>query len=228
MTRAITAEQAREIDRRAVEECGLSSLVLMENAGRGAVDVLTGLGIGGPVLICCGSGNNGGDGLVMARHLDLRGFAVHVAIWGEPSRYSPDTSANLRVLQHCDVPIESFTTDSDLLRLRELLSGVDWIVDALFGTGFRGPLRAPFANVITALNAAPARRLAVDLPSGMNADTGECAEPTIRADHTVTFVAPKMGFESPAARAVLGQVHVTDIGAPRKLVDFVAGSSSPV
>jgi len=223
MTRAITAEQAREIDRRAVDQCGMSSLVLMENAGRGAVDVMERLGIAGPVVIACGGGNNGGDGLVMARHLDVRGRAVRVALWGEPARMSADAAENLQILRHCDVPIELFSGAGDIARLVRLLDGADWIVDALFGTGFRGPMRAPFAEVIAALNAAPARRLAVDLPSGMNANTGEVSTPTFRADHTVTFVAPKLGFASPTAKPFLGQVHVTDIGAPRQLVDSVVG-----
>lgn len=221
MTRAMTAEQAREIDRRAVEVCGMSSLVLMENAGRGAVDALERLGIAGPVVIVCGGGNNGGDGLVMARHLDLRGHQVGVALWGDAARMSADAAANLQVLRHCDVPIERFLSDFDAARLNRLLDGADWIVDSLFGTGFRGPMRAPYAEVIAALNAAPARRLAIDLPSGLNANTGEASTPTFRADHTVTFVAPKVGFGSPAAQPFLGEVHVTDIGAPRRLIDAV-------
>ncbi len=221
MTRAMTAEQAREIDRRAVEACGMSSLVLMENAGRGAVDVLERLGIAGPVLIPCGSGNNGGDGLVMARHLDVRRYAVCVALCGEPARMSADAAANLQILRHCKVPIELFSGAGDIARLERLLDGADWIVDALFGTGFHGPMRAPFTEVIAALNAAPARRLAVDLPSGLNANTGEASTPTFRADHTVTFVAPKVGFASPAAKPFLGEVHLTDIGAPRRLIDAV-------
>lgn len=221
MTRAMTAEQAREIDRRAVEVCGMSSLVLMENAGRGAVDALERLGIAGPVVIVCGGGNNGGDGLVMVRHLDLRGRQVRVALWGDAARMSADAAANLQVLRHCDVPIERFLSDFDAARLNRLLDGADWIVDSLFGTGFRGPMRAPYAEVIAALNAAPARRLAIDLPSGLNANTGEASTPTFRADHTVTFVAPKVGFGSPAAQPFLGEVHVTDIGAPRRLIDAV-------
>lgn len=220
----ITREQAREIDRRAVEECGLSSLVLMENAARGAVDVLERLGIASTVLIASGSGNNGGDGLAMARHLDLRGVAVRVALWGDDARLSPDAAANLRTLRHCDVSIQR---EPDPQTLAELLSGVDWIVDALFGTGFHGAMRPPFDHVIQQLNAAPARRLAVDLPSGLDANTGEAATPTFRADHTVTFVAPKVGFLSRAAESYVGSVHVADIGAPRRMIESVlAGATS--
>lgn len=216
----ITREQAQEIDRRAVQECGLTSLVLMENAGRGAVDILERLQIAGPVLICCGRGNNGGDGLVMARHLDLRNYSVRVALWGEDAKLSADAAANLRTLQQCDV---SIARNPDSTALAELLREVDWIVDALFGTGFRGPLRPPFDDVIQQLNKTPARRFAVDIPSGLDANTGAAAAPTFRADHTVTFVAPKLGFTQPSARPFLGEVHVTDIGAPRRLIESLLG-----
>jgi NAD(P)H-hydrate epimerase len=212
----LTRAQAQDIDRRAVE-AGMLSLVLMENAGRGAVDHLERLGIPGPVLICCGPGNNGGDGLVMARHLDLRGFAVRVAVWGSDERLTPDAAANLRLLAFAGACVERFTDSRDLVRASELVSDVAWIVDALFGTGFRGAPRPPFDQFIAILNLASARRMAVDLPSGLDADTGVPAEPTFRADHTVTFVAPKVGFQNPVAAPFLGQVHVADIGAPRRL-----------
>jgi NAD(P)H-hydrate epimerase len=218
MSRSLTREQAREIDRRAIDECGMSSLQLMENASRGAVDFLERLGIAGPVLICCGPGNNGGDGLAMARHLDLRSHAVRVALWGADAKLSADAAANLRTLRCCDVSIER---DPAPDRLAALTRGVDWIVDALFGTGFHGAMRAPFGEVIEQLNAEQANRLAVDIPSGLDANTGAPAQPTFRADHTVTFVAPKVGFASPAAKAFLGTVHVADIGAPRRLVESI-------
>ncbi len=228
MERFLTCAQAREIDRRAVIECGMSSLVLMENAARGVLDVLERQGIAGPVLICCGRGNNGGDGLALARLLDVRGCAVSVALWGEDSALSADASANLGILRHCDVRLERFEVADEPDRLARLIDGADWIVDALFGTGFRGEMRAPFDMVVRQLNAACARRLAVDVPSGLNADTGHAAEHTFRADHTVTFVAPKVGFQAPEAGQYLGQIHVADSGAPRRLVEEALGARSGV
>jgi NAD(P)H-hydrate epimerase len=107
--------------------------------------------------------------------------------------------------------------------LEQELQGADWIVDALLGTGARGEPRPPLDEVIRRLNRQDARRLAVDLPSGLDCDTGQVADATIRADHTCTFVAAKAGFRAETAREFLGQVHVLDIGVPRRLVEAAAG-----
>jgi NAD(P)H-hydrate epimerase len=223
--RTIDRAQSRRLDRRAMEEYGISGLVLMENAGRGVADTLCGLGIDGPVAICCGKGNNAGDGFVIARHLDLRRHEVHVLLWAEPSQLSGDAAANFRILQKTDVPVEHFAPDHHAARLERQLAGAAWIVDALLGTGARGEPRYPFDVVIDQLNAAKAPRLAVDLPSGLDCDTGQAARHTIRAAHTCTFVAPKPGFFAPGADQYVGQLHVLDIGAPRKLVEDTLGTA---
>jgi NAD(P)H-hydrate epimerase len=219
--RYLSREQVREVDRRAIEECGMLGLVLMENAGRGCVDVMCSLGVRGPVVICCGRGNNAGDGFVIARHLDLRGHAVRVLLFGDPSELRGDAAANFSLLEKCDIPVR-VVLPADDAGWQTDLDGADWIVDALLGTGSRGAPRPPLDRVIRCLNQQPARRLAVDVPSGLDCDTGESAADTFRANHTCTFVAAKSGFASPAARANLGQVHVLDIGAPRKLVEQAA------
>jgi NAD(P)H-hydrate epimerase len=225
----ITRQQSREVDRRAIEHCGMSGLVLMENAGRGTADVLCRLaatesgGRLGPVAICCGKGNNAGDGFVIARHLDLRGHEVRVLIWADPAELTGDAGTNFDVLRHTGVPIDVFGNGHDEARLAKRLAGVDWIVDALLGTGARGEPRPPLDAVIDELNAAVAQRLAVDLPSGLDCDTGEAAMHTIRADATCTFVATKRGFTAPGAAEFTGRVHVLDIGAPRRLVEEIVG-----
>ena len=201
----------------------MSSLVLMENAGRGCTDVLCQLGVHGLVTICCGRGNNGGDGLVLARHLDLRGAAVRVIVVGSPTKSTSDFLANLEILGHADVPILAYDDVDAGERCvaaldAEPLSRSEWLVDGLLGTGSRGAPRPPLDMVIRAMNAHRGRKLAIDLPSGLDCDSGEPADPTFRADHTVTFVAPKTGFLNAAAQPFLGVVHVTDIGAPRRLV----------
>lgn len=223
MDRSITTAQAREIDRRAASECGLSSLVLMENAARGVLDVLQRLGVHGPVAICCGWGNNSGDGLALARLLDGLGHEVRVALWALNSQLTPDASANLAVLRHCDVQLELCEPVDLLDRHPRLLAGADWIVDALFGIGFRGEFRPPYGAITRQMNQAAGRRLAIDVPSGLDANNGHAAENAIRADLTVTFVAPKAGFKHPGAAEFLGQVHVAQIGAPRRLVEEVLG-----
>ncbi len=216
---ALSRNQVREIDRRAIAEYGLPGLVLMENAGRGCVDVLCHLGCRGPVVVVCGKGNNAGDGFVIARHLDLRGMEVKVLLFGSPSKLQGGALANYAVLAKCDVPILDHSQSFDASRFAAELAGSEWIVDAILGTGATGAPRPPWDEAIRRMNAAAAKKLAIDLPSGLDCDTGQPAEPTFRADHTCTFVAPKIGFSNPAAAEYLGQIHILDIGAPRKLVE---------
>jgi NAD(P)H-hydrate epimerase len=218
---ALRRDEVRRIDQEAVAAYGMSSLVLMENAGRACADVLCGLGCRGPVVIVCGRGNNAGDGFVIARHLDLRGIGVQVVLVSPPERLAGDAAANFGILVRSGVPALDLSSPFDGRRLAGVLEGAEWAVDALLGTGATGPPRAPLDQAIRVLNAAAVRRLAVDLPSGLDADTGVASEPTFRAHHTCTMVAPKRGFLHPAARQWLGEVHVVDIGAPRRLIEDV-------
>ena len=219
---ALSRAQVREVDRRAIAEYGMSGLVLMENAGRGCADVLCALGCRGPVAVVCGKGNNAGDGFVIARHLDLRGIRVKVLLLGSPGDLRGDAAANCAILERCDVPIINVSGAFDWVPFEAELTEAEWIVDALLGTGATGRPRPPLDESIRCLNSHPARKLAVDLPSGLDCDTGLAAEPTFRADHTCTFVARKIGFDNPAASEYVGQIHVLDIGAPRKLVEELA------
>jgi NAD(P)H-hydrate epimerase len=213
----LTREQSRQLDRRAIEEYGISGLVLMENAGRGTVDVVERLGISGPVVILCGKGNNAGDGFVIARHLEIRGRAAKAILLFPPSDLTGDAATNFAILEKTNVPIVETPDD-----LASHSRGADWIVDAMLGTGARGEPRPPFDAAIDWMNAQHARKLAVDLPSGLNCDSGLPAVHTFRADHTCTFAAPKIGFKNAAAQPFLGQVHVCDIGVPPRLIDEVA------
>jgi NAD(P)H-hydrate epimerase len=210
--------QAREIDRRAIAEYGMSSLVLMENAGRGVADRLCQWGVGGRVVICCGKGNNGGDGFVLARHLDLRRVPVQVLVWGDTTGLSGDAGVNFSILSKSGLPIELFGEQHDAARLAHRLAGAEWIIDALLGTGAKGAPRPPLDAVIEQLNAGGTPIVAIDIPSGLDCDTGAAAATTIRARHTCTFVASKPGFLAPGADAYTGEVHVLDIGAPRRLI----------
>ena len=170
------------------------------------------------MAVCCGKGNNAGDGFVVARHLELRGHEVRVLVWAEPEELAGDAAANFEILRRAGFPLEIFRNRHDPHRLARLLDGVSWVVDALLGTGTRGEPRPPLDAVIDALNACGAQKLAIDLPSGLDCDTGAAARHTIRAAATCTFVAPKRGFLAPGADAYTGQVHVLDIGTPGKLV----------
>lgn len=215
----LNRRQTREVDRRAVNEYGLSSLILMENAGRGVADKMVELGIRGPVVICCGKGNNAGDGFVLARHLDLRRIPVEVLVWAEADDLSDDAAINFGILQKSGIPIEVFGKRHDAARSETSLARAEWIVDALLGTGAQGEPRPPLGAVIAQLNQSQRPILAIDLPSGLDCDTGVAAAHTIRATHTCTFVAAKPGFLVPGAAAYTGQVHVLEIGAPRRLIE---------
>lgn len=226
---ALTREQSRNIDRRAIEEYGFSGLVLMENAGRGCVDVLERLGIDSPVVILCGKGNNAGDGFVIARHLTIRSYTCRVILLGAPAELRGDAATNLAILQKTSVPIIDLSPQragSSPTPSAELRSELDhhahdaaWLVDALLGTGAIGEPRPPFDTAIDWINsrAATTKVLAVDLPSGLDCDTGQPAKHTVRADHTCTFATMKTGFLQPAAQPFLGTVHVCDIGVPLEL-----------
>jgi NAD(P)H-hydrate epimerase len=217
----LTRAQVREVDRLATERFGMSGLVLMENAGRGVADVLCSLNPRGQIVICCGKGNNGGDGFVIARHLDLRGLPVRVLLFANPAELTGDAAANYRILDKCGAAIETFTVPIEIERLSQRLGEADWIVDALLGTGATGEPRSPYAEAVAAINGSGRPVVAVDLPSGLDCDTGVAAHNTIRAAHTCTFVAAKPGFFVPNAKPYIGQLHVLDIGAPRQILDLV-------
>jgi NAD(P)H-hydrate epimerase len=177
------------------------------------------LGIDGHVIILCGKGNNAGDGFVIARHLEIRGHACRVILVSPPQELSGDAAANFAILQKIDVPIVTALPPIEI-ETRD----VAWVVDALLGTGARGEPRPPFDAAIDWINARPATTLAmaVDVPSGLNCDTGQPARHTVRADHTCTFAAVKTGFAQAAAKPYLGTIHVCDIGIPPRLVSELA------
>jgi NAD(P)H-hydrate epimerase len=212
----LTREQVREYDRRAIA-FGMPGVLLMENAGRGAAELLLCQSDEiENVVVCCGKGNNGGDGFVIARHLDNAGINVEVLLFAQASEISGDAAIMLQVLRQTDVPISE---QPEVLDLATSFASANWIVDALFGTGLSGTVRPPFDKVIDAINESKKPILAVDIPSGLDCDTGDALGIAVRATLTATFVAEKVGFEQPSAAEYLGVVHVLDIGAPRKLLD---------
>src|SRR5262245_58367002 len=226
MSNFLSREQLRACDRRAIEEFGVPGVVLMENAGRGAAELLLSLGVGGPVVVCCGKGNNGGDGFVIARHLANAGAAVRVLLFADPKELTGDAAVHYRVVEKMKVPVlapkPDETTEAWVAQQLALgdprWDGDNWVIDALFGTGLTGPVKPPFDAVITAINAGRRTVVAVDIPSGLDCDTGQPQLPTVRADLTATFVALKKGFAAPVAKPYLGRVKVIDIGAPRAIL----------
>ena len=242
----LSREQVRRVDAIAIERYGMSGLVLMENAGRGVVEALlafdAALGEGSSpggraprlagevagqnspfVAILCGKGNNAGDGFVIARHLEIRGVAVRVMLLAAASELAGDALANYAILQNCGVPIVDASHGDVAALLAEHAGGAVWLVDALLGTGATGEPREPFATAIRWMNAQPARKLAIDVPSGLDCDSGVAAAAAVRADLTVTFAAAKPGLLVPHAAAYVGELRVADIGLPPRLVREVAG-----
>lgn len=226
----LSRDEVRELDRRAIHDFGVPGVVLMENAGRGCAELLMRLNPGRtPTVILCGPGNNGGDGFVIARHLDNHGWPVEVRLFADPNKLSGDAAVNFRPLGASGIagrPYPDWFASGmgDGVYQRDLAAAPaawagGWIVDALFGTGLSRGIGAPVELAVAAVNASRAPVLAVDIPSGLDCDTGEPLGPTVRAGHTATFVAAKTGFRNPNARAWTGEVHVIDIGAPRALVD---------
>jgi len=209
----LSRQQAREIDQRAIREHGMTGLVLMENAGRGCAELLERLGIEGPVSICTGKGNNGGDGYVIARHLDNAGHLVRVVSAVAPSLLEGDAAVNYQAWKSGGGAVEMVPVDGWATAVR----GFEWIVDALLGTGVVGAVRPPYDQAIDAINRSSARVLAIDLPSGLDCDTGEILGRCVCADQTATMVAAKTGMLAECAVEWIGEVHVVDIGIPRSL-----------
>lgn len=214
----LTRAQVREVDRIAINDFHVPGIVLMENAARAVVDVACDMLNGdclGEVLILCGGGNNGGDGLAVARHLHNRGADVTIALTIDPTRYKGDALTNWWIVRAMDIPTEPATP--------ELITGSSavLIIDAIFGTGLSIPPRDPFPALVHAITRTRTSVLSIDLPSGLDCDTGQplCKpDSVIRATRTVTFVAEKIGFAASEAQAYLGQVIVGDIGCPTEAI----------
>jgi NAD(P)H-hydrate epimerase len=223
-----TRDAVRRLDRLAVEEFAIPSIVLMENAARHVTDVaLDGLeGIATPkVLVVCGPGNNGGDGLAAARHLHNAGLRVTVFLAGNAAQYAGDARVNLDVINRMGLRVfqmDPANPSRSMAAAADGLGATDLVIDALVGTGLSRDLNETFEKVVHAINELAADGvpvLAVDLPSGMDADTGSPRRVAVRATVTVTFAGIKEGFFALEAQPFLGEVVVADIGVPRELLD---------
>ncbi|MDM4013981.1 NAD(P)H-hydrate epimerase [Roseiconus lacunae] len=210
-------DEVRQVDQIAIEEFGISGVVLMENAGRGATDwILKKTSPETPVGLLCGGGNNGGDGYVIARHLELAGRAVRVISMAELDVLKGDAAANAAIASKSGIQIEVARSEAEL---EDLIRPSDCLVDCLLGTGATGEPRGLYATAVQLANDTPGYRVAIDLPTGLDCDSGEVSETTFRADLTLTFVAAKAGFSNPAAAGVIGEVQVVGIGAPKCLLE---------
>ncbi|MDB5299824.1 MAG: nnr 2 [Phycisphaerales bacterium] len=218
----LTRNQLREIDLRSTDEFHIPGIVLMENAARAAADAACAMltnDCGGEVLVLCGPGNNGGDGLALARHLHNRGADVTIALTIDPARYQGDALINWQIVIAMKLKTARATP-----RLIEHSTPM-LIVDAIFGTGLADAPRDPFGAIASAVAKAGVPVLAIDIPSGLDCDTGIPPGACIRATKTITFVAQKAGFANPESHRYTGEITVGDIGCPRELIESVAKGS---
>ena len=228
----VSAEQMRTLDTETITQIGVPGGVLMESAGRGIVEVLWQLHhrgavdlYGGQILVVAGPGNNGGDGFVIARYLHNRGAAVRLLLCAELGRVKGDALHHLQAAQACGVSPTVYSGDSGAAQVAALLQRLtrrDLIIDALLGTGLTKAVSGPLRHVIEAVNHSTAVKVAVDLPSGLDADLGVPAgtqgEPVIvHADYTVTLGLCKLGLVSAPGFIYAGQVRLVDIGIPEAL-----------
>ncbi|MDQ3069911.1 MAG: NAD(P)H-hydrate dehydratase [Acidobacteriota bacterium] len=224
--RVLTSQQMREADRRTISDIGIPGIVLMENAGRQIVSAMEahieGLH-GGDVAVLAGRGNNGGDGFVVARTLVQRGIDASVFLFGRVGDVTGDARVNLNILGQLGISVvEIADAQAWELHSGEAL-GADVIVDAIFGTGLRDPLSGLLETVAADVNAAGKPVVAVDLPSGLSADSPEPPGPFIEATMTVTLAAPKVPLVLPPAEGGAGDLVIADIGIPHDVIDDLEG-----
>ncbi|MCJ7653647.1 MAG: NAD(P)H-hydrate dehydratase [Actinobacteria bacterium] len=234
--RVVTPAEMAEIDRAAIKKEKIPGLTLMERAGERAAAAAREMmeGLGRPaagrsgawrVAIWCGKGNNGGDGLVAARHLANAGVEVEVFLLGLPKELSGDAVVNFELLTKLTVSRTEVTEKEHVRSFTKVYPPYDLLIDAIFGTGFKGRAEGVFADAIEAMNSSGCPILSVDIPSGVAGDTGAVSGPAIRATKTVTFAYPKVGLVQYPGVALVGEMEVADIGIPPHLLKGIAASS---
>jgi NAD(P)H-hydrate epimerase len=214
-----TAQQIRNIDRRAIREFGIPGPVLMENAASAVLaemeaffEGLAGVRVG----IVCGKGNNGGDGFALARRLRIRGVAVRVALMAPFASVKGEAKINLAVLRKMDIEI---TQNASPRSLEDIISWSDILVDALLGVGLSSPIAGPYARAVDMINTSGRPVVAVDIPSGIDADTGAVMGAAVRADLTVTMALLKRGLVLHPGAQYAGRVRISDIGIPSEVLE---------
>ncbi len=218
--KVVTAQEMREIDRQTIEEIGILGVVLMENAGSAVVRAIHRHFPGCQrVGIVVGKGNNGGDGLVVARQLALAGQSVQIFLVSPPDGFTGDALTNLQIARNLDLPIVQILSEGDLDQLESQIALCDLIVDSIFGTGLRGGVRGYIADVIEYINATERPIVSIDLPSGLEADTGMAEGACVQATCTVTMGLPKRGLLIHPGATLTGQLEVAEIGFPPSVID---------
>jgi len=222
----LTAAEMREVDRLTTERHGIPSLTLMENAGRSVAEFIAGRFARlerRRIVVLCGKGNNGGDGFVAARHLREMGANVAVYLFAEPAELKGDAAKNLERWRQASGELHLVRDSKEWGTSKAGLGTADVILDALLGTGVRGAVEGLLAEAIVDVNRHDPMQtvVAVDIPSGLNADSGEFSASCVRADFTVTFTSPKVGMFCGNAESMVGELVLREIGSPRELVSEI-------
>lgn len=219
--RVLKAEEMKRIDQKASLEYGIPSIVLMENAGIRTVEVIMEMLEeieDKKIVVVAGKGNNGGDGLVIARQLINGGARVVVFVMGETGQFTPDTRINYEILQKMKAEVYPLCSNEDIDKFVNSLLDADLIVDSIYGIGFKGKLGEFELEVVNIINKRGVPVIAVDIPSGVEADTGKVHNTAVKAYHTVTFAAPKLGHFLEPGQDFVGNLTVADISIPRFLL----------
>ena len=217
----ITSQKMRGIDKRAIMEFGIGSIILMENAGyRASCVALSMLSKKKTkkVVCVCGKGNNGGDGFVCARHLINNGVDIDIFLVGEPSQLTKDTKINYNILKKMGKTIKVLKTKKDFYALKTKFKKAQLLIDAIFGIGLSGRVKEPYREVIDLMNQSKIPILAIDVPSGLDATEGGVLGVCIRARKTVSFALPKTGFLKNQGPSHVGELITVDISIPNKLL----------
>ena len=212
--RYLTVKEMKELDSRAINQCGIPASFLMENAGKAIAAEAMKTVRKGKVFIFCGYGNNGGDGFVAGRHLLFNNYSVKTFLVGNPKPFSPETQANYQALVAVNHTPAVISGVKGIEEAFDDLPVPDLVIDAIFGIGFRGVLGEFFIKLIDRINGFGCPVIAADIPSGLDADTGKPLRTAVKALKTVTLGYPKIGFQNPAAKPYLGEVICVDIGLP--------------
>ncbi|OGX04267.1 MAG: NAD(P)H-hydrate epimerase [Omnitrophica bacterium RIFCSPLOWO2_12_FULL_50_11] len=217
----ITTREMKRLDEATIRDYGISSLILMENAGRGIAELAGRMMKRGKkkVLVIAGKGNNGGDGFVAARHLANRGHQVSVVLLAEPRDLKLDPKTNFEILKKMDIPVHVFASHRAVRRIRHLLSNAELVLDGIFGVGLTRPASGIFYEAIEFMNMSRKPILAIDIPSGLNSDTGQVLGTAVRARATGTLGRAKRGLFVGDGPKHAGRVTVLDISIPRSLFD---------
>lgn len=214
----VSAAGMRRLDQTTIEEFNIPALTLMENAGRGVSEIISRDYKPCTAVIFAGKGNNGGDGLVVARYLANQGFDVRILMLEDPANLKTDPLVNYRIVEKMKVPVEKISELSSLNKIAGICSNAGLIVDAVFGVGLKSELRGVFKTAVEAINAAGRPVISIDIPSGLDADSGAVHGAAVKAQVTATLALPKAGLLTGEGPEHAGKIEIVDIGIPRSLL----------